>query len=279
MSKDVMIYLDGSPIDELRLGTGEYLADLFGGHVLGLFINVLPDPVPPVEPAGAALEFSTSLQNKAREVGDQREAILTTKLALLKGPAELRRFDVFADQIGDIAASEARTVDTFVATCPSADRDSKEAEGMLESVLLGSGRHIFVACGSVPSRRDFRHALIGWNGSREAARAVAESLPFLLRSQKVTVLVVDDGVLSDLSPSQSVNLTQHLLRYDINVTLEHAERNGESVSTRLIEEARRRDVDLIVIGGYSHSRMREHLLGGVTYDLLHHAPAPILMAH
>jgi nucleotide-binding universal stress UspA family protein len=278
MIKDVMVYLDGSPTDEVRLAAGANLAEVFQAHLIGLFLNVLPDVIPPIEPPDVGAQLSATVTQQARELGDQNETALAKRMALLSRPAEIRRFDLFADQISDVAAREARSADTFVTTRPSLGVASEPPSELAEGVLLGSGRHILLVSGP-EADRPFDRIVIAWNASREVAHAVGEAMPFLLRCQRVTIVVVDQySSLSD-DPAPGTNLARHLLHHGIDAVLDYADSNGRSVAAALIVEAQQRDADLIVMGGYSHSRLRERVFGGVTYDLIHQSPTSLLMAH
>lgn len=278
MIKHVMVYLDGSPTDEVRLVASANLAEIYQAHLTGLFMNVLPDVIPPIEPPDIGAQLSATVTQQARELGDQNETALAKRMALLSRSAEIRRFDLFADQISDVAAREARSADTFVTTRPSLGVASEPPRELAESVLLGSGRHILLVSGQ-EADRPFDRIVIAWNASREVAHAVGEAMPFLLRCQRVTIVVVDQYPPMHDDPAPGPNLARHLLHHGIDAVLDYADSNGRGVAATLISEAQRRDADLIVMGGYSHSRLRERILGGVTYDLIHQSPTSLLMAH
>jgi nucleotide-binding universal stress UspA family protein len=95
----------------------------------------------------------------------------------------------------------------------------------------------------------------------------------------VTIVVVDRFSALRDDPAPGTNLARHLLHHGIDAVLDHADTNGRSVAATLIVEAQQRDADLIVMGGYSHSRLRERIFGGVTYDLIRQSPTSLLMAH
>jgi nucleotide-binding universal stress UspA family protein len=285
MIKDVMIYLDGSEADDLRVAAGSGLAGLFRARITGLFINVIPDVVVPIEPMSPELELSAELRERAQETGDQTEVRLAEKLGRLDRPVELRRFDAFPGQIAEIAARETRTVDAFVALSPSfATAQGEPAavdqpEDLVDGVILGSGRHVFLVSRRVPMEGGFDRALVAWNGSREAARAVEEAIPYLAKTREVTVLIVGDDDTADPPPVLGANLVRYLRHHEVEVGLDYAKAVDGGIAGALIREAQRRAVDLFVMGGYGHSRLRERLFGGVTYDVLHHVHAPIVIAH
>ena len=226
-----------------------------------------------------ALTFQRAahLLQKARDAGDKTQARLTGRLAGLQKPVEPHRFDILNDAAGDVAAREARTTDAFVALRPNGAQH--EAEDLVESVLFGSGHHIFLMPNRKPAKAIFNRILVAWNGTRESARALAEALPYLHKAQEATVVVVDDDPPAEGRAVLGKDAVDHLKRHGINATLHHARLRDGDVGATLIAETRRLKADLIVTGGYGHSRQREWLLGGATYAHLHKAPVPLLVAH
>jgi nucleotide-binding universal stress UspA family protein len=275
MIKDVMVRLDGTAADEARLAAANDIADLFQSQVIGLFLNVLPVVIAAEDGIGAIR--AAELLQKAREAGDSIEARLTQRLARLQKPMDLRRFDILNDAAGDVAAREARAADTFVALRPNGA--SQEPEYLVESVLFGSGRHILLVPNRKPTKVMADRILVAWNGTRESARALAEALPYLHKAQQTTVVVVDDEPPTEAQAMLGKDAVNHLKHHGIKAALHYARLRNHDVGATLIAEARRLKADLIVMGGYGHSRLREWLLGGATYELLHKAPVPLLIAH
>jgi nucleotide-binding universal stress UspA family protein len=275
MIKDVMVPLDGTAADEARLAAANDIADLFESQIIGLFLNVLPVVIAQEDGIGAMQ--AAHLLQKARDAGDKTQARLMGRLARLQKPVELHRFDILNDAAGDLAAREARTADAFVALRP--DQSLLELEHLVESVLFGSGRHIFLVPNRKPAKAMFNRILVAWNGTRESARALAEALPYLHKAHEATVVVVDDEPRAEGRATLGKDAVDHLKHHGINATLHHARLRDHDVGATLIAETRRLKADLIVMGGYGHSRLREWLLGGATYALLHKAPVPLLLAH
>jgi nucleotide-binding universal stress UspA family protein len=275
MIKDVMVRLDGSRADEARVAAADQIAEYFDSHIVCLFVNVLPMPIVEEDDGAGAIE-SVRLIGAARAVGDKKEAKLRQRLARLQKPIELRRFDTFSGMIPDIAAREARTADVFVALRPNGS--PKDPDQLIESVLFGAGRHLFL----LPERKTVApaldHVMIAWNGSREAARAVAEALPYLRKATTVSIVVVDETTPVEEQALLGKDLLGHLQHHGIGAKIHRVTKDGDAAST-LIAESKRLKPDLIVMGGYGHSKMREWLLGGATYEMMHKSPMPLLMAH
>ena len=274
MIKDVMVRLDGSAADDVRLSAAKDLAEAFDGQLVALFINVLPHIVPD---EGVTVVDSVELITQAREAGDATEARLNDRLSQIRKRFELRRFDVFGDVVADVAAREARSADAFVAIRPNGG--GEESASVVEGVLFGSGHHLLLVPQANPDARGFDHIVVAWNGSREAARALAESMPYLHRAKHVSVVSVVENHDIEHEAVLGEDAVLHLAHHGIQASLRHVPVKNRDVAQTLLGEAQRRDADLIVLGGYGHSRVREWLLGGVTYTLMHRSPVPLLVAH
>lgn len=147
---------------------------------------------------------------------------------------------------------------------------------LLENVLVGSG-HPLIA---VPSRGSFpnvgRRILIGWNGAREAARATEAAMPILKAARRVIVLTVDKRRGDALSVEQLLNFLE---RHGVPAEARGARSLGEPVGDTILSKTVEFRCDLLVIGGYGHSRTREHLFGGPTLSVIEHMTLPVLMSH
>ena len=270
MVKGVVVCLDGGSGDEPRLAAASAVAERFGAHVIGLFMNLLP-------PVQLTAEPGIDLTQQARDAGDVTAAVLGRRLAELPGTGELRRYDIFSETVPEVAAQEARTADAFVALRPGGG--PMEQERILEGVLFGSGRHLVVVPELPPAGRGFERIVVAWDRGREAARAVGEAMPYLYEARQVNVVVVDDPIWINGPVRPGADLVRHLVHHGIDAVASPVARGPGGVGKSLIEEAERLSADLIVAGGYSHSRWREKLFGGVTHDLIHGSPIPLLISH
>ncbi len=143
----------------------------------------------------------------------------------------------------------------------------------LPSLLLPPDWHKDVA----PTR-----VAIGWNGSIEAARAIHRALPFLHDAAEVKVIEGQEPRASDDDQARAaprLDPLDYLRRHGINATSLHLDASPQQAGAVLLKEAQHMHADLLVMGAYSHSRLRERVLGGATTHVLTHAQIPVLMHH
>jgi nucleotide-binding universal stress UspA family protein len=173
---------------------------------------------------------------------------------------------------------EARTHDLLVIgqAHPAARGLWPQAHHLLESALIKSG-HPLIA---VPYRGSFSNVgeriLVAWNGAREVARAVEDAMPILEKAHTVTLLTVDLRTGDALSVDHLVALLE---RHGVNVGARGARSLGRPIGEVLLSKARELHCDLLVMGGYGHSPLREHLFGGATYFVVEHMDLPVLLSH
>jgi nucleotide-binding universal stress UspA family protein len=277
MVKVVLVRLDGTSADELRLAASDNLSRLFGAHLVGLVLNVLPEPT--LGEAGVSVEFWTRLLDQARQRGKEMETEVGKRLRAINPSAEVRRFDVYAHEQAHVAAREARTADVFLALRLSDVDRTVELHDVVEEVLFESGRHLFLVAEQKAYEQGFAHAIVAWNRSREAARAVSEALPYLAKARAVTVIVIDQGAAPDLPATRGEELIRYLRHHGIGASVHVARERGVDPSSALLGVIAEQEGDLLVMGGYGHSRLREWLLGGVTYSLLRKSPVSLIIAH
>jgi len=278
MIRDVMVHLDGSPEDDMRLEYAQTLASGEGGHLIGIFTNLLPDlsiAMPIDGGAAAVVQVVTELEQQARKDGDVTAGRLTDRLAGFQIPAELLRFDEPPGAMSVRVAEQARYADLFVVTRPYGAGDTPVWLDLVEAVLFGSGRGLLVVPPGYHQPEPIRTVLVAWNGSREAARALAEALGFIRDADRTVVLLVDPKTDAGMDR----HIERHLARHGVTAGIVKVESQGRGVADVVLDEARRISADLVVMGGYGHTRLREQVFGGATLDMLSIADRPILLAH
>ncbi len=244
---DVLVYADPSPASGKRLDLAFRLAHRFGAYLIG---------VVPEDAAAFGDRFATMLRQEALQ-GDWQMAIG------LAASWVTRRA-----QAADLVILGQRIPDH------STGLDAPE------DVILACSRPVLVV--PYAGRRLDRigeNVLIAWNGSREAGRAVQDALPLLAMSGAVTVLLVDPEEDADIEVAE--DLVAHLARHGLRAKTQVIRHQLATslVADTLLAQIARLDADLLIMGAYGHSRLREMILGGVTRDVLRNMNVPVLMSH
>lgn len=145
----------------------------------------------------------------------------------------------------------------------------------LDAALFATGHLVLVAPPSAPAQIG-ETILIGWSPTIQTERAIMRAIPFLEQARQVIVLSVTTGAKPGPGP---VEAARYLGRHGVRATVREVPPEGRGVGEILLSAAKDANADLLVMGAYSHSRLRELLLGGVTRHVLGHAELPVLMAH
>lgn len=188
--------------------------------------------------------------------------------------AAASRQTAYGDAMRD-AARQARVHDLTIIDASTGALDP--ARGLAEAALFEGGRSVLI----VPhGRQNFAcaRAIVAWDGSAMASRAVASALPLLRATELVEILSISgEKDISGIVPG--ADLAAHLAHHDINVRLKDLNAAGRSVGDVLRDQASMLDADLIVMGAYKHSRLREWVLGGATDSMLAESATPLLLSH
>jgi nucleotide-binding universal stress UspA family protein len=285
--KDILVALDTGPAAPERIELAASLAERFDGHLTGLHTTVAAEA-----PRGRGYFelFDRSLLDplyrdfaeKMRAEADQTRSLfeqITNRRGL---SAEWRAASRAASgSPSEITAMHGRYADLIV--LGQLDPDDTQAplfRPLPEEVALAVGRPILVVpyVGSWP--KIGRRVLIGWDDSREATRAINDAMPLLIGAEAVTILAVDPASgPAGHGEVPGADIALHLARHGVKATIERAVSAGIGIGDALLSRASDLEADLLVMGAYGHSRVRELLLGGATRTVLQSMTLPVLMAH
>jgi nucleotide-binding universal stress UspA family protein len=160
------------------------------------------------------------------------------------------------------------------------DDPESDNAGLLETVLFDSGRPVL----AIPFAGNFnsigKRVLVGWNASREASRALHDALPLIAKADTTTVFLANPKRgLGAHGEEPGADIARHLARHGLMVEVAKAVADDVSDSALLLNHASDMGADLLVMGAYGHSRLREFILGGVTRSLLREMTIPVLLSH
>jgi nucleotide-binding universal stress UspA family protein len=147
-----------------------------------------------------------------------------------------------------------------------------------ESILLESGGPLLIIPNAWAGETIGEKVVVGWNATREARHAVSDAMAFLVAASSVTVLLIDPSKQWGHGQEPGADVALNLARHGANVTVEKLTTHGLSVAEALLRYVEQHAIDLLVLGAYSHARLRELILGGVTRTLLARMPVPVLIS-
>jgi nucleotide-binding universal stress UspA family protein len=257
---------------ETRVRLAVDLANRFSSRLIGISACAPPPPVP--LDAGIVAD-----QRFAEQAGDMKARLEKRGAGFRTSAVDGRhgvewRFDVgFPDSF---VANEARAADLVIIgrASPGGIYQSLDPGHM----ILQSGRPVLVAPPDVERVRA-EHVVIGWKDTREARRAVRDSIPFLHAAKHVTIVEVCPERAEQTARTHLDDVAQYLSLHRATVRSRIAAHPDESATDELLRVAKDENADLIVVGGYGHSRLGEWMFGGVTRTLLASCPVCCLFSH
>ncbi|MBR0650033.1 universal stress protein [Roseomonas terrae] len=278
--KDILVHLDTTARSAGRLELAIDLARRHDAHLTALHVVDIGLPLIGMADGsgGAAI---ASLVDQMREDGlaDARriEATFRERLRQEGLPGEWR---VAEGMVAEMVTLHARYADLVILGQDDPDAPGTSPVGLAGDILFGAGRPVLVVPYAGKHTAVGRRVLIGWNASREAARAVNDALPLIASAESATVLAANPrGGLAGLGEEPGADIALHLARHGATVTVEHHVAPSVPDADLLLNHATDMTADLIVMGAYGHSRLREFVLGGVTRTILKQMTVPVLMSH
>jgi len=285
----LLLPLTGTAAGEAALATAMMVARIWASHLHCMHVRVDARDVAPLAGEGlSGAMIEEMMAATERESGERAQRVrgLFDRFAAVHGDVTLvanaeaaqkaagvtLSFDSTPGREEDVVAQQSRLFDMVVVPHPEADEDVSSSDA-LHAVLFDSGRPVLIAPRVAPSGIG-RRVAVAWNGSAESAAALAAALPWLHRADAVRVLHSTD--YHRRGPSAEGVLT-YLHWHGIAAEAVPFKPIAKDVGAGLLAAAREFNADLMCQGGYSHSRLRQLILGGVTRHVLENADLPILM--
>ena len=254
------------------------VAGAFGAHVLGVAFSFEPI-IPGSVMGGIAPEFIESQRvesdKKARNAVTRFEQAAKRAGVAAESRIISASISGAADQFGRLA----RRFDLAVVGQAESDQGVPD-EVVDEGALFESGRPVIFVPFIQKAGLKLDRVMVCWDGSRAATRAIADAMPFLQKAKQVEIVIVatkvDKGKIDEIP---GADLGQHLARHGLKVDVKRITSPDIDVPSTILSYAADSSADMIVMGGYGHSRLREFVLGGVTRGILETMTVPALMSH
>lgn len=278
--KDIIVHLDGSLQSASRLKFAVELSRQHDAHLIGVFGHEtlsIQSFIPATEAGFVDDEEIVAAQEKydlrIAAAAARARAALEDRAGREGVSFEWRELEVTTDYLSEAAYYADLVV------VPQTDPDGGASAGpQAADFVLTSGRPTLI----VPDRPSVdsiaQRVLVAWKPGRVAARAVADALPLLVKADVVTVLTVNLDENTQ-GPRPGADLAEHLARHGVKADVVRIANSDADAGEIILSEAGERHADLVVMGGYATSRMREFLLGGATRHVIAKSTIPVLMSH
>ena len=284
----LLLPLTGTAAGEAALNTALMVARIWHAHVHCLHVRVDARDVAPLAGEGlSGAMIEEMMAATERESGERANRVhalferfvqgrdVTIALnaeSALKSEGPTLSFESIAGREEDVVAQQSRLYDMAVVPHPEAEEDVSSSDA-LHAVLFDSGRPVLIAPRQSPVTMGTR-VCCAWNGTAESAAAIAAALPWLHRAEAVRILHSEDY---QRRGPQAEGLLTYLRWHGITAEAVPFKPQTREVGAGLLGAARDFDADLLCMGAYSHSRLRQLILGGVTRHVLENADIPVLM--
>ncbi len=271
--KDLLVHLDETSSSATRLQATLTLATACDAQVTALYLIAEP-----FLPGMGGRHLPAELLREHLAHGEaEAEAVLASAradaerhgltLAVIRASGPL-------DRLPQLLARHARCTDLTIVGQADLAAHGVDDTALIEAAFMDSGRPALVVPRQGPAVLPPRRAIVAWDGSREAARAANDAIPLLQLAE--FVLVVD---ARDAGDHPGAELVAHLVRHEVKAELRQVASSGSGIAEILLAQAHADAADLLVMGGYGHSRLREMMLGGTTRSILEHMSLPVLFSH
>jgi nucleotide-binding universal stress UspA family protein len=269
--KSILVIVNSAD-QEAPLAAAEQLGKRWGAHVSVLLLSEIPVLVGSHATFGA--DMWSQVVAEAREAADKQHQRIIQRLSAFERPAEARAMEVTTAGAGRVAAFHALHADLTIF-----ERSEDELlAAAIEGALFRSGRPVLLMPPEWRGGALGKRIMAAWVAKPEASRAIADSAFFLSNAEHVSVVTVDAPPDPE-GAAPGVNIATYLARHGLDVELRQTDGLGRAIEDALIDEARAIDADLIVMGGYGHSRVREFVFGGATRGMIRKSPFPLFMSH
>jgi len=277
MFKDLLVHLPTERSPRPAIDASVSLAKAAGAHLDAISTGYASTTVPFVAEGGAAI--AASLQFEYERALERADA------ALLVFDAEAKNAEIsygkhaLGGSIADIrsrVAAAARLYDLTIVSQGDPDRETFDNQLPQHILLQAGGPLLFIP---YTFQGAFKAARIGvcWDGSRLAARALRDAMPFIAQADALTVITFNESeVPAEASPDR---LVKHLARKGLTAKTVSLQSDRGNVQSSILSIAADESIDLLIMGGYGHSRLQETVFGGVTRQMFRSMTVPVLMSH
>lgn len=274
--KDLVVFVDEREGSKNRIAYAAALAKRWRAHLIVTFI------VPRLElnrHAGFAVGsgLSRMLDQHQGKVEQALQGVRNTFDVMVKHRSFTSEWRVSDNEIGEELMLHARHASLAIIGPSSQAGGAETALGLSERIIFASGRPTLLLPADWPAERMVRRIVIGWNASREATRAIADAMPFLVEAEAVELVVVPEARAGGpFGADPGADIARHLARNGVRIELRQCE--GADAGSALLDTCRESEAELLVMGAMGRSRISEFVFGGAMRTVLETMNLPVLLS-
>ncbi len=275
MIRDILVNLSQGQEKDATTQYAVSLAAAFGAHLTGIAVAYEMD-VPPFYMGALPTDFIDAQLVQNRTLADETAARFSSLATAAGITHDVRTMPATLGIAADTFSRMARLYDLTIVPQPNPDAPGPEAV-IAESVLTEAGRAVLIVPYVQTKPFAAERAVVAWDGGRPSARALNESLSLLHRAKHVQVFRVTS---EDDTDEDDQEVLRHLARHNLKAELRKLPATSSvPIAASILNEVSDQGADLLVMGGYGHSRLRQLVWGGVTSEILSSMTVPVFMAH
>ena len=276
MIKDIVVNLTIGVERDAAANYAISLASIFKAHLVG--VAFVYDPkVSANLIVGIPAELIEAQRAATKHLANEAVARFEALAKQAGVMTESQMIDVAPGHVGDTFGRLARSFDLSVIRQAEPNKAEQEVP-IIEGALFESGRPVIVVPYIQTQGAKFNRVMVGWDGSRTAARAIGDAMPVLERAKMIEIFTVVAGPTKN-TELPGIDIGQHLSRHGLKVEVKRIPAEGINVPEAILSHAADISADFMVMGGYGHSRLREYVLGGATRGILASMTLPTLMSN
>lgn len=287
--RTLLVSANGTKESQTLLESAFKSAQQIGAHLTVMHVRTDPRETIPLLGEGMSVGMIDDMTQLAEEEGNKRVAkareqfedcVSKFSAVETEHPSASGYSTTWKEVSGredEMVAQYGRMVDLILVSRPDANTEVGHTL-VLNAALFDTGRPALVVPpnGISGSEGIGKKIVISWNGSPQSARAVSSALPLLKNADDVSVFTIESSTTPAVA---SAGMTDYMAYHGVNASLHTLTGSGTSVGEALLKEVKSLGADMVVMGAYTHSRMRQLILGGVTRHVLEEATVPLFMAH
>lgn len=274
--KDLVVFVEEEEGRYNRLKFAVSIAEMWKAHVIATFVASRLE-LSPHRSFARGEGLRTMIENHKADVEREEAETRAFFEKLVKNRPVTSEWRFSSNEAGESLMLHARHAALAIVGPSSRVIGPITTLSLSEDIIFASGRPTLMLPTDWPAERLPRRIVVGWNGGREATRAIAAAMPFLMAAEAVYLVVVPESKVRNLfGEDPGIDMSRHLARHGVPVVLEQCE--GERARQALLERVAYHDADMLVMGAYSTPKISEYIFGSVTRTLLEQAEIPLFLS-